>query len=126
MKTTDVKRILEDILAENGRNNSFDEIYQQYCMVKDQNKDKEVFAKQLWDYMKNNNYIPEHLESDDDLEIMTILEFFAVKHNDPLALKYCLVLLHHRFMLSDILEKAYASNMLIYIFLFLQSLILTL
>lgn len=122
METSDVKRILEHILAENGRDKGFDEIYQKYYMVDDQNKKKEIFAKQLWNYMKNNKYVPEHFESDDDREIITILEFFAGKHNDPLALKYCLVLLHHRFMLSDILEKAYASNILIYIFLNLQDL----
>jgi len=116
MDVSDVKRILKGILAKSELNSGFDDIYQQYKKAK--GRCKEILAEKLWNYMRINYYIPEYFKSDDDYEIAELLVSFAVKHKDTLALKYFFVLLHHRFMLSDILEKAHTSSMLIFEYLF--------
>lgn len=115
MEVKDIINIIEGIIAENKSSDTFNDLYLQY---KDANDgEKEIYALRLWDYMKTNKYLPEHFESDDDLDLASMLERISLENNDVLAYKYAIVLLYHRFMLSDILEKAFVSRMLLFFFM---------
>lgn len=115
MEVKDVSNLLKGVIVENESIDYFTELYQNYRVADD--IQKETTAQDLWQYMKDNQFLPEYFESDDDLDLASMLEHIAVDEEDNLAFKYALILLHHRFMLSDILEKAFVARMLIFFFI---------
>lgn len=115
MEVKDVINIIDAVIDENNSADTFNDLYLQYRDADDDKK--EIQALQLWEYMKTNNYLPEHFDSDDDLDMASMLEGIALNSGDILAYKYAIVLLYHRFMLSDILEKAFVSRMLLFFFM---------
>lgn len=119
MEVKDVIRILEDISVEKTNTDTFNNLYQAY---QEADTDREVHALKLWSYMKKNRYLPEHLESNDDIAIAEMLVNIALENDDVWAYKYALVLLYHRFILSDILEKAFVSRELLSLLVALQNL----
>ena len=115
MEVKDVINIIDAVIDENNSADTFNDLYLQYRDADDDKK--EIQALQLWEYMKTNNYLPEHFDSDDDLDMASMLERIALDCGDIMAYKYAIVLLYHRFMLSDILEKAFVSRMLLFFFM---------
>ena len=113
MEVKDVIRILEEMSVEKTSTDTFNNLYQAY---RESGADSDVYALRLWDYMKKNRYLPEHLESEDDIAIAETLVNIAMEDDDILAYKYAVLLMYHRFILSDILEKAYVARELISFF----------
>ena len=113
MEVKDVIHILEDISVDNTNTDTFNNLYKAY---RESGTDSDVYALRLWDHMEKNQYLPEHLESEDDIAIAETLVNIAMEDDDILAYKYAVLLMYHRFILSDILEKAYVARELISFF----------
>lgn len=114
MEVKDVKIILDDILSANDHIDKFNTFFEEYRSYEHFIPSDKVHA--LWKFMWDNNYIPQDLNSDDDMKVVSILSMAATKENEPIAMKYALILLHQRFMLGDMLEKAFVSRKLLKLF----------
>lgn len=115
MNVSDVKNLIRSVIEKSENITDFDELYYNYC---NNTNDKSDAGYALWQYMYAHNYIPENLDSDCDLDLASLLERIAVEHNEMPPLKYSLVILFHRFILSDILEKAFVAKMLMFFYLY--------
>ena len=89
--------------------NSFYSLFHEYCNADD--TDKTVCAIKLWLHMQDAKYIPEDLDSDDDSALADMLIAIGGMLGQPEPIEYALVLMHHRFMLGDYLEKAFISKL---------------
>ena len=118
MNVSDVKNLVKSVIEKTENITSFDDLYQSYRYA----EDKSEAGYKLWQYMNAHCFIPENLDSDGDLDLASVLERIAVGNNEVQPLKYSLVILFHRFILSDILEKAFVSKMLIFFIVFLYNL----
>ncbi len=123
MEVADVRKIIESVIDENENISTFDQLFRQFSEA-DAGQETEP-AREIWDYMRRNRYLPEHLNAEDDRNLAFRLEEIAVNGPDTEPLKYALVLLHHRFMLSDILEKAFTAKMVLFFLLYNRQLILS-
>lgn len=119
MNVSDVKNLVQSVVEKTENITSFDDLYHSYWNAED--KSEARYA--LWQYMKAHCFIPESLDSDGDLELASVLERIAVDNDEIQPLKYALVILFHRFILSDILEKAFVAKMLIFFYVYHRSLI---
>lgn len=104
MEVKDVKDILNNILTGYSDSNEFNALLEEFR------------SSSGYEQLQENYYLPPNLCADDDLEVVSILEFVAMNDEDVMAMKYGLVMLHHHFMLGDKLEKAFASKKLLQLF----------
>lgn len=109
MEASDVKNIISSYLAEHDNYNMFDHLFQQYMSEREEGKDSNSTAIELWEYMKSSAYIPQHLNSDEDMALARMLTNLSAKEEDPDPLVYAVIILHNRFILSNILERAITS-----------------
>lgn len=117
MNVSDVKNLVKSVIEKTENITSFNDLYQSYRYA----EDKSEAGYKLWQYMNAHCFIPENLDSDGDLDLASVLERIAVDNNEVQPLKYSLVILFHRFILSDILEKAFVSKMLIFFYQYHRS-----
>lgn len=117
MNVSDVKNLIRRIIEKTENITGFDDLYNNYRNA----EDKSGAGYALWQYMNMHCFIPENLDSDGDLDLASILERITIEHNESQPLKYSLVILFHRFILSDILEKAFVAKMLIFFYLYHRS-----
>ncbi len=116
MNIADLKNILHTVLDGTKTTQSFDALFEQYKNA----DDKERYATQVWQYMADNHYIPDHLSNEDELGLVEMLRAVAQTTNQgPEPLRYALILLHRHYLLCDILEKGFAAEQ-VAVILYLQ------
>lgn len=109
MEVEDVKNIVDALLAETAEAESFE----RYFKAWENNECEEGGAHPgeiLWQYMRANKFVPENLTSKQDSRLIDLLCNIALYEKDPLPLKYAIVVMHNRYILSDILEKAFMAH----------------
>lgn len=112
MGTNEVKHIIENVLG-NSTNQSD---YIKQMLAELQNSDCDLITKQLksielWAHLKRTPVIPDDLNSDDDLFLCQLLADICEEYEDVEALSVAFVVMSHRYLLGDPLEKAFVCSL---------------
>ena len=113
MEVSDIIVRLKEMTGQlEDRGDIFYPLYNEFCNADDSKRT--ICAMKLWFEMQNSKFIPEDLSSDDDSNLANLLITLGrmLKITEPI--EYALVLMHHRFMLGDYLEKAFISKLFLH------------
>lgn len=87
-------------------------LFQEFCRA-DGTK-QTLCGVKVWAEMWKNRFVPEDLSSDDDANLASMLIGIGEMLNKPEPIEYAFILMHHRLMLGDYLEKAFISKLFLY------------
>lgn len=116
MEIKDIKNMVDATVKEVETGNMIKTLLEEFINCAGDNEGMSAAADKIWDYLDKNKYVPEGLNGDEDIQLVDILTIKSDLINDIRPLKYAFVLIYHRFILSDILEKAWMARLMVRIF----------
>lgn len=110
MTIDDIKAILDDSIAtlNAGEKMDYKEMLEKFRNSDDEGMNEWAFK--IWDTIRTSGKLPLDFDLEDDIELANLLKITALKADNPWPLACAIIIMHNRYRLCDLLDKAFACQ----------------